>query len=321
MGWSDYGFPDPTMRTNYSPACAIRLAHKERYEALLYGRTYEDDVVYGWAFIEPEKFKKVRYPHAELVPSDEFTLILDRTFPHGYLSDMKFVNPLLDMSINPTTVLWTENTLRDAVVDKANAGSEYIEYQTSVAPVGTMLPTWDARWAKQFYMQLNLLKIAQTPYMYVVRGQGSGIGNTPEEAYNNALSDFHAVSDHYIWWYTEIKSSGSSWSCSISRPITIEPAYLPNTRLPEALRSLPGYLYGNRTTSTAFDAHGTGFSFMTTPTAGYSRISLPYHPSSPSMPDAFSGGIFGPFYAELSLSNYFASIDYSSSFEFYDNVD
>ena len=42
MGWYDYGFPDPTMHTNYSPACAIR--QKERFEALLYGRTYEDYV-------------------------------------------------------------------------------------------------------------------------------------------------------------------------------------------------------------------------------------------------------------------------------------
>lgn len=296
MGWSNYGFPDPTMLSNYSPAMAIYLAHKERYE-LQSGGTYSQ--------YPPEIFKAIGTTH----------------YPFREIYTNNYINQFIDISQHPTDILWSATDMVKAIEDRDIYGIGEVIPTSNDAYKLIMGADWPVKLAQQAYLNMNLLKIGAVPHAYRLMGNGSSSGkSSPEEAYNAAVSNFHPNTNTFMEFETTIRKSSiydDQWSCNITRPIIIEPTYVREERTPEVMQGLPSYLYANPRETSVFDAHGTGIIYD----AGkYSRITLPYNSPTPAMPDAFSSGIYGPFSAYFVLDG-ITAVDFSSIFEFYDNVD
>jgi hypothetical protein len=339
MGWADYGFPDPTMCANHKPAYGIYLAHKERYE-LPRGKPYPVGVLYSglnfWQ--EPELFMRARAQLRGYLPgtsSNNFTLkddiLLNYTDPVVYLSNGNYVNHLLNMGVEQADVYWTRESLTNEVMSRRPVGEEYIPYEylnSYDTTVGNRAKTeWKSTWAQQYYIRLNLCKLAVMPSFIMIRGFGESQGtqNSPEAAYNSAIANYHiATQDELVFlstWTTLIQGSGSNWRCFVSAPITLEASYADGEPLPESLRGLPSYLYSMCSLNYFgyYDPHDTDFKF--TQNGMYSRTSLPYNAPIPPLPLAFKDGIFGPYYGAIDLYRAVATMDLSSAFEFYDNVD
>jgi hypothetical protein len=333
MGWSNYGFPDPTMCANYKPAHGIYLAHKERIERA--GLIYNDGVSLSLSgeFREPALLYPARNP--DYVYSNDFYLSEDRRVFGGTI----YLNQFIDPKQSYYDLFWNRDTLTEAVLARCPELEEYIPYETAShmgktpSAYNKLSPTWRVLWAKQMYTQINLLKLCNhyehlNLNLHIVMGRGEASGATsPIEAYNQAVSNFH-IDDDWEYdvyhdspgWSTEIVRYGTSWWCRLFRPLVIEPIY-GGENLPETIQDCQMYLYGKPTTLTMsyLDYHGIGFSFSNTNI--YDRINLPYYSSSVELPDAFKNGIYGPYRGFCTFWAGFAVIDSSPLFEFYDNVD
>ena len=334
MGWPDYGFPDPTMCVNHKPAYGIYLAHKERYE-LSHGTPYRVGISYAGVTFwqEPELFMRARSRYRLGALVNNFTLkndtLLNYTDPVGYLGNSSYVNHLLNMGVEQADIYWTRESLTNEVMSRRPVGEEYIPYEYPYSydvTAGNMAKTeWRSTWAQQYYMRLNLCKLAVMPSFIMIRGFGESHGNSPEAAYNSAIANYHiATQDEVMFlstWLTAIQRSGSNWRCIVTAPITLEASYADGEPLPESLRSLPSYLYSMCSLNdfAQYDPYDTDFKF--TQVLRYSRTPLPYNAPIPPLPLAFKDGIFGPYYGAISLYNAVATMDLSSAFEFYDNVD
>ena len=313
MSWGDYGFPDVTMLSPYTPSLGIYLAAKERFR-ITYGR-------------DPDGF--------ELSVPDLMTTIPNH--PSSTMLLMPYVNHLLDMNEHPDHIFWDGADMQQEIINRDTSGQGCLLYGGLIytQPDMKMMPDYPALIAQQRKLSLNLQKIAVIPaFIRMGTGMSSGSHSTIEGVYQSAVDDFHEDFSIFRAWDgtfdTFIQGSPGSYYCIIHRPIEIRPDY---THYP-GLEGLASHLYFRASpwsyNSVIFDAHGMGVLHSR---ERFSAIPLPYYSLTPAHPDNLPDNLPAsddmPFFhcgydciGQDSSGPYFiCGVDVSSLFEFYDNVD
>lgn len=173
--WEKYGFPDPTFRTPYLPYVGLCKALNERAN---YNGEGEDIIEI------PDKFS--------CFDSSVWFYLLyafDTAFTKVAVSGA-YVNPEkyddLDEDSDVSDMCWTWEDLLLAGADGVEA--DVIDLNANPPP--KLLPNWSAKWAKQRYKMLNLLRypVVDAQYTYKI-GQSGHQSTTKHEAYQNAVSN------------------------------------------------------------------------------------------------------------------------------------
>ena len=305
MGWSDYGFPDPTMLSNYSPAMAIYLAHKERYE-LQSGGTYSQ--------YPPEIFKEIGTTH----------------YPFREIYTQNYINQFIDISQHPTDILWSATDMVKAIEDRDIYGIGEVIPTSNDAYKLIMGADWPVKLAQQAYLNMNLLKLACIPKVQVIYGYGYAMYYpTPQQAYDAAVANLYiqVSGDVYVsqvnnFNSTEMARSGSGYNCYIGRLLEIKPSpnnYPGTENLPQSIYI---YLWDAGSPDWRFDSHGLGIEFVPNT---YMKMDLPFvaegiaHPDI--LPEPESGLDVAYFSIQHTQKPAYCVSDISPLFEFYDNVD
>jgi len=315
MSWTDYGFPDPTFTNPYQACKSFYLAQKERY----------DLTGIGSVPTEPEIM--------EAIP----------TGAPVNLYGSAAINHLLDYSAGSSKLLWDWTDMRTAISDRDKSGIGCIIGGTGNNPV--FLPKFPTLWAVQAKTFFNLLKVY--PVRFKVQlgyGYSSTGSSTLAEAYQKAVANFSAygsvtyyakTGDPYGYSFdfrTTFSRSRSLYNCSISQPMSIEPA--PDFFTWDS--SIPAYFYVIPYTpvqiNSVFDSCGLGLVNAGNATL-YGKISLPYNVSVPASPDAgiptpemfgssnaITLGMKTGFSFNMGGRNY-AGADIYSLLDFYENED
>ena len=302
MGWNDYGFPNPTFMLPYFPYLAMYLANKERYE-IQSGNTYN-----------------------QIAPAPLGTIAFNR-YPFWPIYVSNYINQFIDTSQHPTSITWTTEAMVQAIRDR------------DVYDIGEILPTaaydlymqldWPVKYLQQAKLNMNLLKIASIPTIYISYGVGNSVGvwSTAQDAYNNAVSHFTNVFSGDIplssfpgICSTTITNTSNKYSCYIFR--------ITDLRVSQdhysGIELLPAKFHFSFSPaqSLTFDAHGTSIAGIP---SVYHSLPLPYTPA----------GIVSPDYMPNPTNNTtktctlpvgvfpepHCAVDVSSLFEFYENVD
>ena len=145
--WQAYGFPNPTFRTAYKPFVGLCKATKERARA---------SGTSGVQMDIPDWF-------APQSPESAFSLCfhIDQAIiemVNGFVNHEKYAD--LDADSELDDMLWNWEDLLLAGADGEE--SEIINLYANPPP--RLLPEWSAKWAKQRYKMLNLLRYGTVPF-------------------------------------------------------------------------------------------------------------------------------------------------------------
>ncbi len=216
-----------------------------------------------------------------------------------------YINHTIDKSSSYADSLWTASDLEDAVLGLEQNTSPIILTGTEKLTHGL-----SAKFAEQQFLAANLLK-EKRDGVFVVTGIGSSQNkDSPEDAYNEAVSNFSETQYGVREWITQISEYNNKWNCTIIRPVIIKPMH-------ESLRELSAIMYPKISKQDGdFDAHGTGILYSD---IGHSTTTqLPYYSPEPALPDAFKNGIYGPADLRLVIGGY-CGVDVTSLFTYYDD--
>ena len=327
MGWSDYGFPDPTMMPCYLPAMAFYRACAERW-----------NVTGAGPLPQQEPFKP-----------DLFNTAVGSIFSYGYYPGMdalrpwrvpvRYINHLIDFEnepVLPIDIRFRESdysaNMNSIIEERDTSGLGYLNPSLPYLSNMRMLPEWSRVWLCQRYLALNLLKIHCVSLLITYRNGESDMQRSPQEAFDRAveLSYFSTYNSNPVIFYigdgTSVIRRENAYApgidgyfCKIGRIEKIEVDYstCPN------LIGLPAFLYmshritdwNDRFFGYIFDKHG----FPVREGEGLvAKIALPWESTEVTLPD--HGLIAGATYGFAS-DIFTGGIDVSSKFEFYDNVD
>ena len=331
MTWADYGFPDTTMMPCYLPAKALQLAYAER-ATIVSGQ--ESSITEAYT---PSLFVAENGRH--------FTQGSDGMFGgHCWTIPGTYINHLLDLDIPVSPfgsgrpqIFWREGyEIRDIIEAADTTGLGYLDPHMlfSKNPL-TMMPEWLKTWMEQRYLAMNLLKVAEVPFIVTMRRGDSGSSwfATPQLAHDHAVANSVAeevpstLSSANLSMYTTIyERTGMGYGCDFRVIDRVDVDY---SKVPH-LAGLPAYIYVGTAAGTiydpgyTFDNHGfpirDGEGIIT-------KIPLPWESEGVARPvGGLTAGSFGYMIRRYSgvYRNFFwqyAGVDVSSKFAFYDDVD
>ena len=170
--WQKYHFPDPTFCTPYLPFLGLVKALNERITA-------EVPPEAGGPMDEPEKFTDMNLLYSD---NAHYTLrLFDENLASTagyYVNTAKYDN--LDANSRTDDLLWTWEELTQAA-----GGGEWLDTFSDYK----LTPDFPAKWAKQRYNAVNLLRYGIIDYKFEWIAGNSSYNATKLEAYQHAFAN------------------------------------------------------------------------------------------------------------------------------------
>ena len=234
-------------------------------------------------------------------------------------------------------IFWREDyEIRDIIEAADTTGLGYLDPHMlfSQNPL-TMMPEWSKAWLEQRYLAMNLLKVAEAPFIVTMRRGDSGSSwfATPQLAHDHAVANSVAeevpstLSSANLSMYTTIyERAGMGYSCNFR---VIDRVAVDYSKVPH-LAGLPAHIYVGTAAGTVYDQGHTfdNHGFPIRDGEGIiTKIPLPWESEGIARPvGGIAVGSFGYTIRRYSgvYRNYFwqyAGADVSSKFAFYDDVD